>query len=521
MSTYGRIRPNLSLSAGSLPAESLTALTEAAAAISSTLELEPVLQTIARLACTVARAEASNVFLLDARRRKLTVVAATGHRRDVLLGREFDAHLGIPGQVAQSGATVNVVDARKHSKFCREIDDISSLRTRSILAAPMIHRAEVIGVIEVVNRLDETDFNESDLKILQVFATLAAIATENARTHEELKQRFQGLRDSVMKPVTIIGASAGLRNAIELCDRVAPSSASVLILGETGTGKELCARRIHTASRRRDETFVAINCATLSETLLESELFGHEKGAFTDAHAQRRGWFELANRGTLFLDEIADISRSTQAKLLRVLQEKEFMRVGGAKPIPCDVRLIAATNRDLKALMVEGLFREDLYYRLNVFPIRVPPLRERQEDIPALVEHFVRRSVQGLGTAELHVALETMAVLTRYRWPGNIRELQNVIERSVLMADGDTLLPCHLPPDMEFDDNECLEMPADSTLYGQEKALILKTLKEQNWNQSQTARTLGITRDHLRHRIRKYGIQKPTDPGAMLLPSES
>ncbi len=520
MSTGERVRPNLSFAARSLSAESLTALTEAAAAISSTLELDPVLQTIARLACTVARAEASSVFLLDARRKKLVVAAATGHRRDVLLGQEFDAHLGIPGQVVQTGGTVNVADARSHSRFCREIDDISSLRTRSILAAPMIHRSEVIGVIEVVNRLDETDFTESNLKILQVFATLAASATQNARTHEDLKQRYQGLRDAVMKPVTIIGSSAGLRTAIDLCNRVAPSSASVLILGETGTGKELCARHIHNASRRRSETFVAINCATLSETLLESELFGHEKGAFTDAHAQRRGWFELANHGSLFLDEIADISRSTQAKLLRVLQEKEFVRVGGTKPIPCDVRLIAATNRDLKALMVDGAFREDLYYRLNVFPIRVPPLRERQEDLAELVDYFVRRSAHEFIGATLRVAPETMAILMRYRWPGNIRELQNVIERAVLMADGDTLLPCHLPPDMETDLENHQEAPNELTLCGQEKMLILKTLKEHNWNQSQAARTLGITRDHLRHRIKKYGIQKPPDPGAVLLPSE-
>jgi Nif-specific regulatory protein len=520
VTTHGRVRPNLAARAGPFPAESLTALTEAAAAISSTLQLDSLLQTTARLACAVARAEASTVFLLDSRRRKLVAYAATGHRRDVLLGREFDAHLGIPGQVVQSGASINVADARAHSRFCKEIDDIGSLRTRSILAAPMVYRAEVIGVIEVVNRLDGTDFTESDLKVLQIFATLAASATQNARTHEDLKQRFEGLRDAVMKPVAIIGASPGLRTAIDLCNRVAPSSASVLILGETGTGKELCARHIHTASRRRDETFVAINCATLSETLLESELFGHEKGAFTDAHAQRRGWFELANHGTLFLDEIADISRSTQAKLLRVLQEKEFVRVGGTKPIPCDVRLIAATNRDLKTLIVEGSFREDLYYRLNVFPIRVPPLRERQEDIPGLADYFVRRSTQEFGSRELQVAPETMAILTQYRWPGNIRELQNVIERAVLMADSDSLLPCHLPPDMEADLDGQQDLQSDPTLQGQEKTLILKTLKEHNWNQSQTARTLGITRDHLRHRIRKYGIQRPPDRGVVILPSQ-
>jgi Nif-specific regulatory protein len=513
VTTYASVRPGsgLSLPARGLPAECLTALGEVAAAINSTLELDSVLQTIARLACRVARAEASSVFLLDPRQKRLVVAAVTGNRRDALMGQEFDAALGVPGHVVRTGQPISIADVRTYSKFCKVIDDIGSLRTRSIVAVPMVCRAEVIGVIEVVNRLDESDFTDSDLKILQIFATLAASATRNARTHEDLKRRFESLRDSVMKPVAIIGESPQLRAALELCARVARTNANVLILGETGTGKELCARHIHNTSCRRHETFVAINCAALTETLLESELFGHEKGAFTDAHAQRRGWFELADHGTLFLDEIGDVSRSTQAKLLRALQEREFVRVSGTKPIPCDVRVIAATNHDLKSMMVDGLFREDLYYRLNVFPIRLPPLRERPEDIPRLVQHFVERSAHGLSVPELRVAPETMEILRRYHWPGNVRELQNVVERSVLMSDGDALLPCHLPPDIDAsttDHEHCCER---STLCGQEKALILKTLQQHNWNQSQAARTLGITRDHLRHRIRKYGLQKPGD----------
>jgi Nif-specific regulatory protein len=344
-----------------------------------------------------------------------------------------------------------------------------------------------------------------------VFAALAATALQNARAHEDLKQRFAGLRDSVMKEASIIGESPQLRQVLELCERVAPSNATVLLLGETGTGKELAARYIHNGSRRREETFVAINCAALTETLLESELFGHEKGSFTGAHAQRKGWFEVAAGGTLFLDEIGDISRSTQAKLLRVLQEREFVRVGGTKPIPSDGRLVVATNRNLKNMMIDGVFRDDLYYRLSVFPIQLPPLRDRREDIPKLVGHFVVRAAKEFGIPELSVSSKTVETLTQYQWPGNIRELQNVVERAVLMSDGPTLLPCHLPPDIQA---ATTEEPAEdaSTLLGQERSLIVKALKDHNWNQSSAARALGITRYHLRHRIKKYGIQKPVDP---------
>jgi transcriptional regulator with GAF, ATPase, and Fis domain len=307
----------------------------------------------------------------------------------------------------------------------------------------------------------------------------------------------------------VIGESAGFKEVLKLCDRVAPSNATVLILGETGTGKEVAARYIHKTSRRRDETFVAVNCAALPEALLESELFGHEKGSFTSAHARRMGRFELADKGTLFLDEIGDISRSTQAKLLRVLQEKEFVRVGGTETIRCDVRIIAATNRNLKHMMADGVFRDDLYYRLSVFPVHMPPLRERREDLPKLVEHFVARATREFRIPELRVASATMQALGRYEWRGNIRELQNVIERSVLMSDGSVLLPHHLPPEIQATAE--VEEPSQdpSTLHGQERAMILRALEQHGWNQSQAARALGVTRYHLRHRIRKYDLRRP------------
>jgi len=487
----------------------LSALTEAAAAISSTLDFDSVLSTVARLACEVTRGEVSSVFSLDTQRNKLIAVAATGQWRDVLVGHEFDARAGIPGEVVRTSAPIIVDDVNKCGKFCREIDDLSSMRTRSVIAAPMIHSGDMIGVIEVVNRRDETDFTDTDLEVLKVFATLAAGAGRNAQAHQHLKEQLAGLRDSVTKRDVIIGESPRWHRVLELCDKVAPSNATVLLLGETGTGKELAARYIHNVSRCGHESFVAVNCAAMPETLLESELFGHERGAFTGAHARRRGWFEVADGGTLFLDEIGDVGRPMQVKLLRVLQERRFVRVGGTQPTACNVRIIAATNRNLKNMMIDGKFREDLYYRLSVFPIELPALRDRREDIPRLIEHVVERAKRECGIAELRIARETLDTLVHYDWPGNIRELQNVIERSVLMSDGEVLLPCHLPTDIVAATQVDSPVEDPTTLYGQERALIQKALEEHNWNQSQAARSLGITRYHLRHRIKKYEMKRP------------
>ena len=257
---------------------------------------------------------------------------------------------------------------------------------------------------------------------------------------------------------------------------------------------------------------MAVNCAALPEPLLESELFGHEKGAFTGAVSQKIGRFELADGGTLFLDEIGDIPVSIQVKLLRVLQEKEFARVGGSRTLACDVRVLAATNRNLQAAIAEGRFRQDLYYRLNVFPIELPPLRSRQEDIPLLVEHFARRCSVSLGVPQPKVSPEAMALLVMYAWPGNIRELQNVVERAVLLAEGEILPGAPAPRDRPAQPSVgAALLPAETpaTLWGYEKALIVKALSQNSWNQSKAARTLGISRDNLRYRLKKYEIRKP------------
>jgi Nif-specific regulatory protein len=488
--------------------ESLAALVEASSAINSSLDASAVLQAVAENAARVAGAEAASVMLLDKRRNKLLFKAAIGHSAEAILGEEFNADLGIAGSVVTHKRAEIVHDVSESTEFFKGIDDKSEFQTKAIMAAPMVYQGELIGVIEVLNKAGGGNFSAGDLELLQVFGNLAASGTVNAEKHEELQRENLGLRESVKIGDRIIGSSKPLADMLKMCDRVAPSNATVLLLGETGTGKEMSARYVHQASPRRDRPFIAINCAALAETLLESELFGHEKGAFTGATTQKLGRFEMANNGTLFLDEIGDISSSIQVKLLRVLQEKELVRVGGSKTIACDVRIIAATNRDLKKAVEEETFREDLYYRLNVFPIQLPPLRQRREDIPELVEYFVEKSSADLGVAKPKVDADSMALLTQHDWPGNIRELQNVIERAVLMCDGAVVQADHLPREITGD---ALPPPAsgggESSLWDYERALIIKSLKDSNWNQSQASRALGISRDNLRYRIKKYNIE--------------
>jgi transcriptional regulator with GAF, ATPase, and Fis domain len=296
---------------------------------------------------------------------------------------------------------------------------------------------------------------------------------------------------------------------LEHVERVAPTDSTVLIQGETGTGKELIARAIHNISARCGRSFVKLNCAAIPLDLLESELFGHEKGAFTGAIAQKIGRFELADKGTLFLDEVGDIPPVLQPKLLRVLQEQEFERLGSNRTHHVDVRLVAATNRDLTGMAKRGEFRSDLYYRLNVFPILLPPLRARREDIPALVTHFVDMFSRRMGKRIEHISPDTLSALTSYPWPGNIRELQNLIERAVILSNGG-VLPNPLPTAVT---QEVIACPAATTLRDSERTLILRTLEAVGWVIGGTrgaAATLGLNRSTLINKMKKLGISRPS-----------
>jgi formate hydrogenlyase transcriptional activator len=388
---------------------------------------------------------------------------------------------------------------------------------RSLCALPLTVRGRSIGAITVAS-LTDGQYTQSDADFLMEVAKQIAIAVDNMRSHEEteaLKARFEAEAVYLQEEIKtehnfeeIIGQSAPVRNLLRKVEQVAPTDATVLIRGETGTGKELLARAVHDRSRRKDRPLVKVNCGSIPSGLVESELFGHEKGAFTGATQRRIGRFELANGGTIFLDEVTELPLDTQVKLLRVLQESEFERVGSSQTIKVDVRVIAATNRELNEVVNDGTFRADLFYRLNVFPIESPPLRERKGDIPLLVNFFLSRFGKKLGKEVHGVSQKSMQSLVQYGWPGNIRELQNVIERAVVLAKA---------PIVQVDDSmlRAEDAPggatAIDTLETVERSHIIRALTQTAWvihGKKGAAEILGINPSTLRSRMEKLGIRK-------------
>jgi two-component system, NtrC family, nitrogen regulation response regulator NtrX len=381
-------------------------------------------------------------------------------------------------------------------------------RLRPDVAVVMISGHGTIETAVKATRLGAYDFIEKPLSLEKTLLTVtraldhARLERENATLRQRLQQRWE-----------IIGESPAIRRLREQIGTAAPSNGRVLVEGENGSGKELVARAIHALSARRNRPFVEVNCAAIPEELIESELFGHEKGAFTGAVNRRRGKFEVADGGTLFLDEIGDMSLKTQAKVLRALEEQAFERVGGRETIKVDVRVIAATNRDLTTLVGQG-FREDLYYRLNVIPVEVPSLRTRKEDIPVLIDHFIRIVCAENGKRIKAVSGEALAYFLAYDWPGNVRELRNMVERLVIMAPGDVIGVDDLPVPLRPKDAPAAGVePSERSLRvardNFERAYILAELRAHDWNMTRTAERLGIERSHLYRKIRAYGINPP------------
>src|SRR6202166_1292482 len=372
---------------------------------------------------------------------------------------------------------------------------------------PLVSRERLLGVFALGKRGDFS-YTRHELEYLRQISNQVALVLENFLLHTELRELKEGSEDEAYpadEPSSeagfekIIGRSAALQRVLRQVEVVAPTDSGVLIQGETGTGKELIAKAIHNRSTRRDRPFIKVNWAAIPSGLLESELFGHEKGAFTGAIARKPGRFELADKGTLFLDEGGDIPAALQPKLLRVLQEQEFERLGSNRTHQVDVRLVAATNRDLTEMVRRNEFRSDLYYRLNVFPVQLPPLRERREDIPALVEHFVAIYTHRMGKQIDQIPAETMSALNSYQWPGNIRELQNLVERAVILSD-DGVLPNPLPTTGA---QPAIVSTAASTLRESERALILRTLEDVRWvigGPKGAAAKLGLKRTTLIHK---------------------
>lgn len=420
--------------------EQLSALLSISRLLTSSIDLASLLKLIVTSVTEILECEASSLFLIDRTGEQLVLKMATGPVGSEIKELRLNIGEGIAGWVAKHRQGLIVNDTKHDSRFLPAVDKGTGFQTRSILAVPLMDHEQIVGVLEILNTAKAKQFERSDLDLLTAFGSYASVALRNAELLAAMRDESEMLRESIEERYkTLIVESPRMREVVATLRKAARSNSTVLLLGESGVGKEILARSIHNWSLRASKPFVAVNCVALSDQLLESELFGHEKGAFTGAHQQKKGLLEVAQGGTILLDEIGDMKPSLQAKLLRVLQDREFDRVGGTQPIKVDVRVIAATNQDLKAAMRDGTFRKDLFFRLNVVSVVIPPLRERREDIPALANFFVSWYAKDLKRPNLEIDRKAIEALRQYDWPGNVRELANVIERAVVLASGDAI----------------------------------------------------------------------------------
>ena len=476
----------------------------------SNLNLRELLQSISVSLSTVMPHEAAALALYDEPSNELRVAAFD------FPDHESPCAAGQP--IPFAGNPIGDAFTKRETTLI-DYDPATHKGMASGCAAPLIFRGRVLGVLAIKSSRPHA-FSRDDAELFEQVANQVAIAVENALAYNEietLKNKLEKeklyLEEEIRSEYNfeeIVGSSSVLKRALQNVQTVAITGSTVLIYGETGTGKELIARAIHNLSERHERTLVKVNCAAIPTGLLESELFGHEKGAFTGAIDRRIGRFELAHQGTIFLDEVEDIPLDLQSKLLRVLQEQEFERLGSSRTLRVDVRVVAATNADLAQMVEEKKFRSDLYYRLNVFPINVPPLRERPEDIPLLVHFFANKFAQQMRKRIESVPKETMAALVAYHWPGNIRELQNLVERAVILSRGSTL---EIPlTELKQTAKTVVHMNGGITLETVERDHILKVLDDSKWvigGPTGAAARLGLNRTTLNHRMRKLGIMRP------------
>ncbi len=451
------------------------------------------------LIINVLQAERGLFVKYDSETSNFSIIAARNIQRESIEDlSEFSS--GILQRVIETKQPSLYHDVQ-NDPLVSQFESIQIHNIKSVLGVPIIRNDSVWGVILVDSRMNRKEFTEENLIFLDFFSNLVSLALDKIIRYEELQDENLILRNQLQATKQIpelIGQSDAMEKLAVLIHKVARTDATVLLLGESGTGKELVARAIHTLSNRSDKPYLAQFCGSIPDTLLESELFGYKKGAFTGANSDKKGLFEVATNGTFFLDEIADISLALQAKLLRVLQNREIMRLGDTQVIKVDVRVIAATNKDLKQLVKDQQFREDLFYRLNVFPIKVPPLRERRGDIPLLVKHFIKK----FSDKNIHVSFSAMRMLEEYTWPGNVRQLENVLQRALILCEGDKLLPEHIVIE---EDNE--DVSFTGTLKEFEKMLLLKRLKEYDGNRTITAKSLGVSVRWVQLKLKEMNIQ--------------
>ena len=506
--------------------EDLTLLYDASASIHAIRDLDKMLKSILRKIKSVFHIEGASIALHDAARKEFYFIRTVEKEKNsdsVRMQRmRFPDHLGVAGWVLREKRPVVIQDASKDGRFFKGIDLQESFVTKSMICLPLRTRKGLIGVIYALNKL-EGEFTAKETRLLEILSGTISISIENARLYGELKDHASSLEQENLRLKSqvqdsfnlqgIIGSSPAMRRVFALMDRVIDTSTSVLIQGETGTGKELVARAIHYNSCLKEKPFVAENCGALSENLLESELFGHVKGAFTGAITDRKGLFELAQEGTIFLDEIGEMPVAMQVKLLRVLQEGQVRRVGGTRYINVDVRLIASTNRSLEEEVKKGTFREDLFYRVHVFPITLPPLRERREDIPLLAAHFLKKLAKKQKRPSVRLTPGALNLLSQYNWPGNVRELQNEIERALTLAGKDReirkeflseKINASLSPKISIPATDCTIKEVTQRI---EQQMVVEALEKTGGNRSQAARILGLTRQGLLNKIARYSIK--------------
>jgi Nif-specific regulatory protein len=488
---------------------SIDQLKEISSWVTSVQDLDRTLELIVESVTRIMNARAASLLLRDPKTDCLYFQVATGEKGRELKDLRIKPGHGIAGHVAQKGMPLLIPDVTQDPRWLKEISESIAFETCSIACVPLKLDSDVIGVLEIIDKKDGKSISPDEMPKISEFAGLAALAIESARKFEEVKKENKGLKRELGEKHQIVGKSIALEKVINDALKVAKSKASALIQGESGTGKELLARLIHEGGPRRDKPLVVINCAALPEALLEGELFGHEKGSFTGAISRKIGKFELAHEGTIFLDEIGEMDPGIQAKLLRVLQEGVFYRVGGNVSIKVDVRVLSATNKNLEKEVAEGRFREDLYYRLNVVQINLPPLRERIEDIPVLTEHFLNIFREETGMTHLTISEDAMQKMTQYNWPGNIRELRNAVERAVVMGDGKQIVPEDLPIRSIKPCASSLQvgLTLDAALNKFKKDFITINLKHTSGNRSKAAKIMNIQRTYLSRLITKYELK--------------
>jgi Nif-specific regulatory protein len=497
--------------------QELSLLFEISQTLDRSMDIREVVTPVLKAIAKHMKMLRGTLTLLNRKTDEIFIEAAYGLSANQRKRGKYKLGEGLTGKVVKTGEPAIVPRISEEPLFLNRTGARSNLSKKDIsfICVPIKLGNEVIGALSTDRLLSEEISLNEDVRLLSIIASMISQAVslrqaaqeerqrlleENARLQEELKDRF--------RPSNIIGNSNAMQQVYNLIAQVAPTNTSVLIQGESGTGKELVADAIHYNSHRAGKPFIKVHCAALPETVIESELFGHEKGAFTGAEKQRKGRFELAHGGTIFLDEIADLSPAIQVKLLRVLQEKEFERVGGVQTIKTDVRIVVATNRSLEELVAEGKFRQDLYYRLAVFPIHISPLRERTSDILLLANFFVDTYNKTNNKNIRRISKKAIDLLINYRWPGNVRELENCIERSVLLSQDNVIHGHHLPPTLQTPETIKTTEPGslDSTLNSVEQDLINEALKSTRGNKAKAARELGITERLMGLRVKKHGI---------------